>query len=459
MCEPASTCKGAPESGLEKGFAAKDAARPGIADRPASRRSRIGLNATNFFLAEVLGVVMPFLAKFLSERGWRDDAIGLAIGTAGLGVCLMQTPAGFLVDWVRQRRALVFGSSLVLGTCYGLLPLLPAKWWAIDPLLFVSGLSGAFFAPLLGALALGLVGHSGLNRTMGSNQAWNHAGNIAAALTAMLIVGWWGIQSVFYAVTVVSVLAAGSVLLIRPDELDERRASGIGGDHGGADKPVGFRALLSDRRVAILFAATALFHLANAPVMPLVGLYVAKLGGTDRQVAAVVLVAQTVMIPVALASGRLCDRWGRKPVLAIGFLVLPLRIFLYSLTTNPWMLVALQSLDGIGAGIYGVAIVAICADLTRGRGRFNALQGLIATALSVGGVIGPLSAGFLVQHLGFAVAFDAFAAVAAIAAGLFLGWMPETRPAPADHSGLPEETLVLSSSSTPRAGTSPSSAD
>ena len=100
--------------------------------------------------------------------------------------------------------------------------------------------------------------------------------------------------------------------------------------------------------------------------MPLIGLYVSRLGeaaGTDgaavnRQVAAVVLVAQAVMIPVALAAGRLCDRWGRKPVFAIGFVALPLRIFLYSLTTNPWVLVALQTLDGIGAGIYGVAIVA-----------------------------------------------------------------------------------------------------
>ena len=40
-----------------------------------SIRSRVGLNAANFFLAEVTGVVMPFLAKFLAERGWRDDAI------------------------------------------------------------------------------------------------------------------------------------------------------------------------------------------------------------------------------------------------------------------------------------------------------------------------------------------------------------------------------------------------
>ncbi len=91
------------------------------------------------------------------------------------------------------------------------------------------------------------------------------------------------------------------------------------------------------------------------------------------------------------------------------------------------MLVALQALDGIGAGIYGVAIVAMCADLTRGKGGFNSLQGLIATALSVGGVLGPLVAGFLVQQLGFNVAFYVFAGIAAVAAGLFLGFMPETR--------------------------------
>src|SRR5207244_8771960 len=137
---------------------------------------------------------------------------------------------------------------------------------------------------------------------------------------------------------------------------------------------------------------------------------IARLGGTDTQVAAVVLVAQIVMIPVALAAGRLCDLWGRKLILGVGFVVLPVRIFLYSLTSDPRVLVALQALDGVGAGVYGVVIVATCADLTRGKGGFNALQGLLATALSVGGVVGPLVAGVLVQHLGFAPAFGAFAA-------------------------------------------------
>jgi MFS family permease len=53
---------------------------------------------------------------------------------------------------------------------------------------------------------------------------------------------------------------------------------------------------------------------------------------------------------------------------------------------------------------------------------------MIATALCLGSVIGPLSSGFLVEHLGFVVAFNCFAGAAALAAALFLFFMPETRP-------------------------------
>ena len=387
-----------------------------------SSQSRVGLNAANFFLAEITGVVVPFLATFLAGRGWRDDAIGVAVAVGGLGVFLMQTPAGAIADRVRRRRTLLAGASLVLGLCYGLLPLLPSHWSVVDPLLFAAGAAQAFFLPLLGALALGLVGHAGLSRMMGHNQAWNHAGNLAAALLAMGLVARFGVPSIFYAVAAVSLLAAGSVFLIREGEVDEQAASGDGGGGGPS-----LLALLRDRRIVTLLAATALFHLANAPVMPLVGLYIHRLGGTGTQVAAVVLVAQAVMIPVALLAGRLCESWGRKPVFVVGFVALPVRIIFYSLTSDPWVLVALQALDGIGAGVYGVVIVSMCADLTRGKGGFNALQGLLATALGVGGVLGPLAAGFIVQHLGFAVAFYAFAGVAAVAAAIFIALTPETR--------------------------------
>ena len=71
----------------------------------------------------------------------------------------------------------------------------------------------------------------------------------------------------------------------------------------------------------------------------------------------------------------------------------------------------------------------MCADLTRGKGGFNGLSGVIATALAVGGVVGPISTGALTQYLGYKVAFLVFAAVAAVAAVLFVDFMPETREA------------------------------
>jgi len=153
---------------------------------------------------------------------------------------------------------------------------------------------------------------------------------------------------------------------------------------------------------------------------------------------ATVLTAQVVMVPVALLAGRLCDSWGRKPVMAIAFWVLPLRIASYAFVGTPAALVYLQGLDGIGAGIYGVAVVALGADLTRGKGGFNTLMGLLATALAVGGVIGPLASGLLVQHLGFQVTFFTFAALASVGAVVFTKFVPETRtPGTKETNGVP----------------------
>src|SRR5207244_1526967 len=109
------------------------------------------------------------------------------------------------------------------------------------------------------------------------------------------------VASVFIAVTAVSVLAAGCGFLIRADELEEERTAG---PLRTSPRPtVRFWELLRDRRVATLLAAATLFHLANAPVMPLVAQKVKHMGGSNGQVAGVVFVAQAVMVPVALLAG------------------------------------------------------------------------------------------------------------------------------------------------------------
>lgn len=389
-------------------------------------RSLIGLNAANFFQAEMVGVVLPVLDVFLRESHWNYSAIGVATAAAGLGTLVLQAPAGIIIDHIRSRRALFCVMAIVTGLCFSLIPRIPHSYFWIDPLLFVSGSAQSFFGPLLGALALALVGHDGINRTMGVNQGWNHAGNIVAAVSAIGMVSILGITSVFYAVGVSSLLAAASVLLIRPGDLDERMAVGL---TPANEVPVSWKSLLRERTILFLIVSIFLFHFANAPILPTVALYVRKLGGSDALMTSTVLTAQAVMVPVALLTGRFCDTWGRKPVMAIAFWVLPVRIVSYSLVSSPNAVVYLQALDGIGAGIYGVAIVALSADLTHGKGHFNTLLGIFATALAVGGVAGPLLTGFLTQHLGFRTTFYVFAAIAVVGAVVFTSFVPETRHA------------------------------
>jgi MFS family permease len=389
------------------------------------------LNAANFFQAEMIGVVLPVMNSYLKDAGWSYDSIGAATALAGLGTLLFQAPAGVLTDRLSQRRALFAAAAIVTGLCFALIPSAKSSIGLIDSLLFVAGAAQSLFAPVLAALALALVGHRQLNRTMGANQGWNHAGNVASALAAMALVSTGGVTSIFYAVGFSSALAMLSVFVIRESDLDERQATGLGDNQNA--RPVPWSTLFADRTVLILFVSIFAFHLANAPILPAVALYVKQLHGSDSLMTATVLTAQIVMIPVALLAGRGCDAWGRKATIAIAFWVLPLRIFSYSLVHTPKAVVWLQSLDGIGAGIYGVAVVALTADLTRGKGHFNSLMGLFATALAIGGVAGPLISGLLIQRLGFQMTFYVFAALAATGAILFTVFVPETKPAPGER--------------------------
>jgi MFS family permease len=225
-----------------------------------SRRSRLGLNAANFFQAEAVGVVLPVLNTLLREAHWRYDQIGVATALLGLGTLLFQTPAGILVDRVQDRRLLFFAASIAVGICFGVIPFVPHTAMWVDSLLFLSGVAQSLFVPVLGALALGLAGYQALNRTLGENQGWNHAGNIVAALLAFVSVRYLGSASIFYAVAIASLVGAFSVYWIRAHELDGSIASG-----NGNQAKAKWTTLLHDRSALFLLAAVAVFHLANAP--------------------------------------------------------------------------------------------------------------------------------------------------------------------------------------------------
>jgi MFS family permease len=149
---------------------------------------------------------------------------------------------------------------------------------------------------------------------------------------------------------------------------------------------------------------------------------------------ACVVTTPLVVTLIASWSGRKAGLWGRKPLLLVAFGALPVRGILYTLTHKTVALVAIQILDGVGVGIFGVVSVLVIADLTQGSGRFNLTLGAISTAVGIGASLSQVIAGSIVHHFGSNAGFLFLATVAAIAFGTLYFLMPETKdqafPAP-----------------------------
>jgi MFS family permease len=133
------------------------------------------------------------------------------------------------------------------------------------------------------------------------------------------------------------------------------------------------------------------------------------------------------MVPMAILVGTKADAWGRKPLFLLALTILSLRSCLYPFSNNPYWLVGVQLLDGVGAGIYGPIFPVIVADLMRGTGRFNVAQGAVITAQGIGAAMSNMLAGIIVVYAGYGAAFVALAAVNVVGLALYLFLMPETQ--------------------------------
>jgi MFS transporter, DHA1 family, tetracycline resistance protein len=124
--------------------------------------------------------------------------------------------------------------------------------------------------------------------------------------------------------------------------------------------------------------------------------------------------------------GALSDRYGRRPVLLLGFCGLAINFFATALSTALWMLVAVRLVGGAMQSNIAVAN-AYVADITPPEQRARRF-GLLGAMFGVGFILGPMLGGFLGEnnpHLPFFVAGGL--ALLNLGYGYFV--LPESLPA------------------------------
>ena len=405
------------------------------------RRNNLSLDSLNFFLADVRDGLGPYLAIYLlAVHHWEPASIGLVMTLAGIAALVTQTPAGALVDNSRSKRAVIaIAALLVTGSCVVLPFVTSFTLVAITQAL--SAAAASVFAPAISAITLGITGPRAFTRRTGRNETFNHAGNACAALLAGGFAYLFGPVAVFYLMAVMALCSVIAVSFVDRQAINHDLARGLepsDTEHGKA--PSGLMVLLGNKALLMFAICCALFHLANAAMLPLVS---QKLAQVNLQMAtpltsACIVAAQLVMVPVALLVGAKADVWGRKPLLLTGFLILPLRGVLYTLSADPYWLVAVQMLDGVGAGIFGALFPVVVKDLTLGTGHFNISLGALSTVFGLGAALSSSVAGVVLQEAGYNAAFLTLAVIAAVALVLLWLAVPETLRRVANGANVPE---------------------
>jgi MFS family permease len=418
------------EPRLHVAHAADRPAAPSPVADPAPAAEAPGLSTgSRRGLANLQTGFGPFLAVYFSQAKWTQSDIGFALTVGSLVGLLGQVPGGAFVDAARSKR--LAAGVAVVGIAGSALAL--AVWPSFLVVLLAMALHSAascVLTPAIAAISIGLVGHARAGERLGRNASFQALGNAIAA-AGMGACGYYlSNGAVFYLTAALGVPALMALSAIRGGEQGPAPAAEAA--EPGVPRE-GLRAFLTNRSLLAFAACMMLFFLANAAMMPLVG-SVLTLRASETAtalVAACIMVPQAVLAICAPAVGRATERFGRYPVLLVGFAALPLRGLLLASTTNPYGLVAIQVLDGVSASVLGVMVPLIVSDLTRGTGRFNLALGAVGTAMGIGAALSTSLAGIMADRLGSHSAFLGLALVGFAAFMLVALIMPETRRAKA----------------------------
>ncbi|HJO95342.1 MAG TPA: MFS transporter [Victivallales bacterium] len=384
----------------------------------------------NFFSADIPDGLAPFLAIYLmTSLHWSSKDIGIILTASGIAGLILQTPAGAFIDWCKFKRLIIALPVGIIALSTLMIIYSEGLFSEILCLKILIGISAVFIGPAIASITLGLCGPKEFPHLAGKTSAYNHAGNVVAALLAGLIGQLYGIKIVFTLVIATSLISIFFLFKIKSSDIDYRLARGFTEEHKEEHKASIIELFSKCPLLFILSISLLLFHLANGAMLPLVG---EKLATNNENLSSIfmsacIIAAQISMIPMALLVSKKADSWGRKPLFLIAFIILPIRGVLFTLSVNPILLITVQILDGIANGIFGVVMLIVIADLTKSSGRYNMSLGIVGTIMGIGASCSNTVGGWIASSFSFDTAFLVLAVIAFIGLLVFSIFIPETK--------------------------------
>ena len=371
------------------------------------------LVSASFVIALGFGIVAPALPQFARSFDVSVTAATVVISSFAFMRLAFAPASGRLVQKLGERPVYITGVLIVAastGACA-----LATEYWQLLLFRSLGGIGSTMFTVSAMGLLIRIAPPTQRGRVSGLYASSFLMGSISGPLVGGLLVGF-GLRVPFVIYAVALVIAAAVVFF------SLRRSHLASPDLAPADSAMTLR----DAWAAPSYRAALASNFAFGGVVfgvrvAMVPLFVVEALGQDVALAGIALTVFAVgNAAVLVFSGRLSDRYGRKPFVITGLVICGVSTVAMGLTDNLIAFFVLSATAGIGSGIMSPAQQAAVADVLGAKARGGPVLATFQMVSDIGGVLGPVAAGLLAEYLSYGVAFAVTGAVMVAAAGVWV---------------------------------------
>jgi len=366
------------------------------------------------------------LPAFLASIGAGPAQLGIIEGIAESVASAAQLFSGFLSDRIVHRKPVVVGGYFVANAVKPLLAL-ATSWWHVLGIRFADRLSKGIRSTPRDVMVAESVGTSRLGSAYGLIQAMDSAGAVLGPLAALILLGHYGLRTVFWLAAVPGFLCVAVAVLGIRETGTERKTAAVS-DALPQAAPT-WRPKLPGLFYFVL-VAVSLFSLGNSSDMFLV-LRAQSIGIPVAHAPLLGLVFNIMYTIFSWPAGRLSDRFSRRAMAAGGYTVFAAVYFVFAIAPSVLAIWLAMACYGLFYALTNPVLKALVVETVAPEARGRAL-GIYFFASSVAVLIASLITGELWKQYGARLPFFLSGGIALTAAVLLLlsRWLrPGAKPA------------------------------
>ncbi|MHA2392890.1 MAG: MFS transporter [Promethearchaeota archaeon] len=362
-----------------------------IASIRSLEKNLIKLFITGIIVALGLQLIQPLFPIFLNSLNASEIEISYVISLSSIVGTVLLLPAGYIIDKVGEKKMLLIG--ILLWAVSTLVIAFTKNWRTVAVLYVFHGIADAFVGPARMTIISSLSALTNEATVFGlMSLDWLIGGTIGPPISGYLAdkIGWYMpllVASIAFFIGLIPVLM-----------LDRRALKQV-------HKKTVVPAIALRMTTVLFFMFSFLTSSAHSIVVTILPLFLNNQQSISTALIGVFfMIANIVGILIQVPGGLLADKYGRKKLITLLLIPIPLILGLWGIANNwYWYLLIFVVYRGLFS-MMGPATLAIVSEVFPEEKKGSAFS-LMMASVRLGTVVGPLIGSFLYKTAGPASPF------------------------------------------------------